>query len=315
MSNSLLRINSAPPVALSAAAQETADRALAPGTVALYRAHAASLDRWLRARGWEASDLSIAEYLQHEHARGISPGTISLVPAAVKYAAKMSGRPDPIGPHCKRVLAGIKREGAGRGNGQVKGLTWSEAERVAAVAVAGSPTPRALRDAALVMLMSDCLLRVGEAVAVCVADITADDDGSGRLLIRRSKTDQEGKGVVQYVGPPTMEALRRWQEAGGIEAGPLFRRVRRGGHVQGVALTAASARVIIKERAAAAGITGRVSGHSARVGSAVSLAARGAGLVEMQTAGRWSSPSMPAHYARATLAARGAVAKLRYGRG
>ena len=48
---------------------------------------------------------------------------------------------------------------------------------------------------------------------------------------------------------------------------------------------------------------------------AQSLAAGGASLVEMQTAGRWQSPSMPGHYARGQLAARGAVARVRYGRG
>ncbi len=53
--------------------------------------------------------------------------------------------------------------------------------------------------------------------------------------------------------------------------------------------------------------------HSLRVGAAQSLAAAGAGLVEMQTAGRWESPAMPARYARGQLAARGAVARLRHG--
>ena len=51
---------------------------------------------------------------------------------------------------------------------------------------------------------------------------------------------------------------------------------------------------------------GRVSGHSLQVGGAQSLAAAGASVVEMQTVGRWQSPSMPAHYVRGQLAARGA---------
>ena len=43
------------------------------------------------------------------------------------------------------------------------------------------------------------------------------------------------------------------------------------------------------------------------------LDAAWASVVEMQTAGRWQSPSMPGRYARGQLAVRGAVAKLRYG--
>ena len=58
----------------------------------------------------------------------------------------------------------------------------------------------------------------------------------------------------------------------------------------------------------AAGVEGFISGHSLRVGSAVSLAQAGASVVDMQNAGRWKSPQMPAHYAKAELAERGAVA-------
>ena len=46
-----------------------------------------------------------------------------------------------------------------------------------------------------------------------------------------------------------------------------------------------------------------MSGHSLRVGSAQSLAAAGASVVEMQQAGRWKSPSMPGQYARKQMGA------------
>ena len=58
----------------------------------------------------------------------------------------------------------------------------------------------------------------------------------------------------------------------------------------------------------AAGVEGFISGHSLRVGSAVSLAQAGASVIDMQNAGRWKSPQIPAHYAKAELAERGAVA-------
>ena len=137
---------------------------------------------------------------------------------------------------------------------------------------------------------------------------------TGRLTIGHSKTDQEGDGAVLFVGAPTVNRVRAWMSAASIESGPIFRRVRRGDKVIGAdELSTRAARDIIKRRAAAADLEGRFSGHSLRVGSAQSLAAGGASLVEMQTAGRWQSPSMPGHYARGQLAARGAVARLRYG--
>ena len=44
--------------------------------------------------------------------------------------------------------------------------------------------------------------------------------------------------------------------------------------------------------------TGLISGHSLRVGSAVSLADAGATMKEVQRAGRWQEPTMPARYVR-----------------
>ena len=42
-------------------------------------------------------------------------------------------------------------------------------------------------------VMSDGLLRISEARALTVDDVTFEEDGTGRLLIRASKTDQEGR--------------------------------------------------------------------------------------------------------------------------
>ena len=98
-------------------------------------------------------------------------------------------------------------------------------------------------------------------------------------------------------------------EKGGYYGGALFRRIRRGGHVQSERLTDYAARRIIQKRAANAGVDGFIAGHSLRVGSAVALAQAGASVVEMQIAGRWKSSQMPAHYAKSELAERGAIAR------
>ena len=135
--------------------------------------------------------------------------------------------------------------------------------------------PAGLRDAALVSLMSDALLRVSEAAALLVEDIEEAEDGSGRLTIRHSKTDQEGVGLDQYIGQPTLRRIKTWTNAGSFTAGPLFRRVRKGGTIGNQPRSSRSIRRIIQARAKAADLDGRFSGHSLRVGSAQSLAARG----------------------------------------
>ena len=156
------------------------------------------------------------------------------------------------------------------------------------------------------------MLRISELAGLLVGDIAYVADGSGRVTIRFSKTDQEGTGRVLFLGPVAVGRIRAWVRAAGLDDGPLFRRLHRGERVGASGLSDVSVREIIKARCARAGITGFISGHSLRVGAAQSLVEAGASLVEVQTAGRWVSPTMPAHYTRNQLAARGAVARLRH---
>ena len=108
--------------------------------------------------------------------------------------------------------------------------------------------------------------------------------------------------------------VKRYLKKAEIVEGAVFRRIRRGGHVGDERLTDFSARRIIQQRARAAGVDGFIAGHSLRVGSAVSLAQAGATVVDMQIAGRWKSAQMPAHYAKAELAERGAIARYKDGK-
>ena len=99
-----------------------------------------------------------------------------------------------------------------------------------------------------------------------------------------------------------------------MKAARSFGRVRFHQHIGEGRLSVTGARWAIKARAQAAGMEGFISGHSLRVGSAVSLAQAGASVVEMQVAGRWKSPQMPAHYARGELVEQGAIARFKYRR-
>ena len=71
------------------------------------------------------------------------------------------------------------------------------------------------------------------------------------------------------------------------------------GGINGQSLTAA---------ARAAGVDGRITGHSGRVGLAVELTRRGAPEQATAKAGGWKSSRMVAHYAAAVAAEQGAVA-------
>ena len=279
------------------------------------KAYEAALKRLdARLDGSTPTDHGLAEYLTELHGEGRAPSSIALVVSAVKFRAKLQGAPSPVGPVTSRALAGIRRAGRNRGQGQVHGVGFAAADAAAAVAGGDTEDLAGLRDGALIAVASDGLLRVSEIAAIHAADVERADDGSGRLTIHSSKTDQEGAGQVLYLGPSTIRRLTAWTEAAGITSGPLFVRVRKNGRIGTKALSVVSIRRIIRTRCKAAGVDGRVSGHSLRVGGAQSLAAGGASVVEMQQAGRWQSPNMPGHYAKGQLAARGAVARIRYSR-
>ena len=290
---------------------------LSKNTHRAYQGALRRLQDYLDKHDARLTDGWLASYVVSLFHRGHSPASAGMVVAAVRFQTKATGAPSPVGPATSRALAGFRREGRQRGRGQVEGISWEMADMIAdLIAAVEPPSLAALRDAALVSVMSDALLRVSEVAALQCADIREDTGGAGLLSVRRSKTDQEGEGAILFLGALTMQRIRAWKTAAGFSSGPLFRRVRVGGVVEKGALSSRSIRSVIQKRARQAGIDGvRISGHSLRIGSAQSLALRGASLVELQQAGRWSSPQMPGRYVRGQHASRGPVARIRYGRG
>ena len=279
---------------------------IAENTLKAYQLALQSLTVWLSGR--VLSDALLANYITALHEAGKSPATIGQVVAAVKWQLKHQSQETVNFPITQATLAGIRREGKDRGRGQVDGLIWQDVERVCIYAETEG-TLAGLRDAAMIRLMSDCLLRISEVVAVNVVDFR-----ERTLTVQASKTDQEGTGESLYVCDATRNVLNQYRERADIARGALFRHIRRGDHIQPTRLHPHSARRIIQKRAHAAGVEGFISGHSLRVGSAVSLAQAGATVVDMQVAGRWKSSQMPAHYAKAELAERGAIARFKDGK-
>ena len=306
----------APPLDIELAIRRLPRTAYAPKTRKVYAGALRALSEWLDRR--PATDTLLARYLGVLFDQDLAPSSAVHVVAAVRYAARACARAglccaDPVGPETTERLERFRREGAERGTGQVRGLSWKEAERMCRLAE-GSGDLAGKRDAAIIAVASDALLRVSEVSGLDVDDVTFLPDGTARIRIRRSKTDQRGRGAVQYLSKGTADRLRSWMDAGGIGCGALFRAVDRWGRVSERGLGPDSVRAAIKRRAKEAGIGGRVSGHSLRIGSAQELAEGGASLAELQKEGRWKDPSMPALYIRNQEASRGAVARLRGGR-
>ena len=182
------------------------------------------------------------------------------------------------------------------------GLSAEDFARI--VATAKRPEPweierqalvRATTDLAIIGVMRDGLLRVSEAAALTWDDLEEMADGTGRLTIRRSKTDRAGEGAVVFVSRQTMGWLREMR-ALVMESLTIF------------GITRGSLYTRIIDAAQRAGLVGRYGGHSSRVGMTQDLARSNSTLLMIMQAGRWTSPQMPAHYIRKITASRNAVA-------
>lgn len=199
----------------------------------------------------------------------------------------------------------------GRRQKQVKGMTFDIRARLLEKI---EDTAKGLRDRALITVAYDTGLRRSELVALDLADLTTGSDSLATLIIRKSKTDQEGQGAQALIAPDTLAHLTAWIERAAITQGALFRPIKKGDRVQPDRLTDQSVRLILKSRAIESGlplaIVEKISGHSPRVGLAQDMAASGVDLPAIMQAGRWKSPQMVSLYTEHLQARKGGAAKL-----
>ena len=286
--------------------------AYSAGTRRVYDSHWANWTRWAEALGVDAlpaAPVHVAAYVADRAEEGCRPATLRIALAAIAFAHRCAGLDSPTAEEGVRAtMRGLSRS-QGRAQQQAPGLTRDCLAAIRAVACLPrsgrggrreSPEyarKRGLVDTALAAVMRDGLLRRGEAAALTWADVSREMDGSGRLLVRRSKTDPDGVGTVLYLSAQTMRDLETI----------------RPGNAEGEDLVFCLSDQQIHRRlravAKSAGLGDNFSGHSARVGMARDLAGSGIELPALMTAGRWSSPTMPARYTRGELAGRGAVAR------
>ena len=88
-------------------------------TLRSYRSAVKALEAWLNGRA--LTDTLLADYISELfYEGGKSPSGIAQIISAVKWRM---GDVDVVGQITKRALAGIRREGVGRGRGSVQGLS------------------------------------------------------------------------------------------------------------------------------------------------------------------------------------------------
>jgi hypothetical protein len=96
-----------------------------------------------------------------------------------------------------------------------------------------------------------------------------------------------------------VRAVLDWQTVAQISAGPLFRRLHRGGHVGRSRLTAQSVALIIKELAGKVDLdAAQYAGHSLHSGFLTSAARARASIFKMADQSRHKSLDAPREYVR-----------------
>ncbi len=286
-----------------AAAADFALAALAPATRRAYRSDFARFTAWCRRRGLvelPAEPETAAVFLASEAAAGLKPATIARRAAAIRYAHGLDRKEPPTNTEAVRAtVRGIRRR---TGTAPERKIAATAPLIASMVALAPPDTLRGLRDRALLLLGFAGAFRRSELVALRVEDLAEAPDGL-RVVVRRSKTDQEGAG--QEIAIPhgkdlrPVEAVRTWLDAAGIETGPVFRRVRKNGLVGADALTAEAVALVVKRYAEGAGFRAEdFAGHSLRAGFLTSGAESGASVFKLMEVSRHKSADTLLGYVR-----------------
>jgi integrase len=246
-----------------------------------------------------ASSETIAGYLA-AHADMLSVATLVRRLVSISKTHQARGLSNPTRSEIVRAtMRGIKRT-RGCARRQAKPLLRDD---LLLVLDATGDGLKGTRDRALLLIGFAGALRRSELVALDVADIEHVRRGIV-LCLRHSKTDQDGEG--QKVAIPfgrtrwcPVEALDIWLQASGISEGAIFRPINRHGRVHNARLSSEAVSIVVRERAAAAGLDrAGYSGHSLRAGLATSAAQAGVSTWRIKAQTRHASEAMLSRYIR-----------------
>jgi site-specific recombinase XerD len=292
--------------------QAMAEGAYAENTLRAQKADGALFQAFCEARGESflpADPKIIRAFIEDQVRAGKKPASIRRYIATIATVHTAVGALNPCSSEAVRL--GLKQMGRATSARQTQAhpLGWKEIKEFIDSAGEGL---RAHRERAVLCVAYETLARRSELVALKVQDIDFHPDGTGQALIRRGKTDAEGKGRLTYLSRETVRWLKVWLEQAQIREGAIFRRLIGRTRIGGP-LSSGSIALIFKRVAQWIGMPERVitqvSGHSTRVDAAQDLAALDIDLASIIQAGGWKSTTMPLRYAEKIHVARSGMAR------
>jgi site-specific recombinase XerC len=205
--------------------------AKAANTRAAYRSAVRAWCDWCARRNLPplpACGQDVAAFLAAERRREMTPNTIDLRRAAIRYLHRAAGCPVPTDDACvSETVAGIRRDAAAKGQSPEKKV----AATAAIIQQLLAPIPddlRGKRDRALILVGFAGALRRSELASICVERLEKTERGL-RLTIPQTKGSQTKSVVVPLPYGQTelcpVRALTAWLAAAGTTDGPVFRRI------------------------------------------------------------------------------------------
>ncbi len=234
--------------------------------------------------------------------QGKKPTTVRTYLASVAERHDSLPGPNPAhDPRVRELLAGLNRTCVAEGctPRQATPSRWRDIERIintahlprhnqpgGAVETAEQAEQRARFDIAMIALAHDAALRCSELLALCWGDIEAPEENARHVVrIRRSKTDQTGRGAVAPISDFTAQAIARIKPDDADPRDRIFK------------ISPSTVTRRIRAAAKAAGIDPtNITSHSPRVGMAQDLAASDITLLGVMQAGRWKKAETAIRY-------------------
>jgi integrase len=211
------------------------------------------------------------------------------VASAARYAVAIAhwhrevGKPSPIAPEVREVLAGARHK-FGVASERAKAALTPAQLRAICRRLVDDGSAAAVRDRALLVLGFATGLRRSELSALDLVDVTLLPKHRVLVRVRRSKTDQRGAGreLGIFAGRRAEtcpgRALKEWLSVRGLGLGPLFTRFRGDGKRTMLRLSAAGVAERLKACVLLIGLDpSRYGGHSLRAGCATAAYEGGAG--------------------------------------
>lgn len=201
----------------------------------------------------------------------------------------------------RQTMQGIRRT-LGTAQRRVRAIVKDDLLEMLALIDQQKPV-RAARDRALLLVGFAGAFRRSELVAVQHEDITVVDEGI-EILLRRSKTDQEGMGRTVFIPRAKgarcpVAAISQWTALSCIDSGYVFRRVTRHDTVGTSPLTDQSVALILKTAyRRSGGNASLVAGHSLRAGYVTTAAMAGLPPFQIQQQTGHRSMATLARYIR-----------------